>query len=180
LEELETNLYEDKTYERVLDFGHTFSPLIESMSGFRVSHGVAVAVDIALSSVVAFELDMLPMEDLNRILRSLQGAGLPIYSSLLTVDNCIKSLSETEAHRGGHLNLVVPTGIGSAHFIKEKRNLPPSVLQRAIHFLNQEDHGRAFVAPDITPVRKATPCAKFMGAMEEALLVRLPNESGNV
>ena len=105
LEELETNLYEDKTYERVLDFGHTFSPLIESMSEFRVSHGIAVAVDIALSSVVAFELNMLSLEDLYRILRSLQAAGLPIYSPLLTPDNCAQSLAETEAHRGGHLNL---------------------------------------------------------------------------
>src|SRR5208337_3750876 len=49
LEELETNLYEDKTYRRVLDFGHTFSPLVESVSDFQVSHGAAVAIDIALS-----------------------------------------------------------------------------------------------------------------------------------
>jgi 3-dehydroquinate synthetase len=147
LEELETNLYEDKTYERVLDFGHTFSPLVESMSDFKVSHGVAVAVDIALSSAVAFELDLLSIQDRNRILRSLRDAGLPIYSPLLTAENCVRTLGEIEAHRGGHLNLVLPSGIGRSLFITEKHRLPLPPLQRALRFLDQEAHGCPFVDP---------------------------------
>jgi 3-dehydroquinate synthetase len=157
LEELETNLYEDKTYRRVLDFGHTFSPLVESMSNFQVSHGVAVAIDIALSSAVAFELDLLSPENRNRILASLRNAGLPIYSPLLTAENYVKALEEIEAHRGGHLNLVVPSGIGSAVFITEKRSLPLSVLQRALRFLDQEAHGRPFSVPTSSSVTHAAP-----------------------
>lgn len=157
LDELETNLYEDKTYRRVLDFGHTFSPLVESMSDFQVSHGVAVAVDIALVSAVAFELDLLSLEDRNRILRSLRDAGLPIYSPLLTAENCVRALGEIEAHRGGHLNLVVPSGIGRALFITEKHRLPLSVLQRALRFLDQEAHGCPFVGPVSSSVTHASP-----------------------
>jgi len=144
LEELETNLYEDRTYRRVLDFGHTFSPLLESMSDFRVSHGVAVAVDIALSTAVAFELNLLSLENRNRILESLRNARLPIYSPLLTTDSCVKALEEIEAHRGGHLNLVLPSGIGSAVFVSEKSSLPLSVLHRAVRFLDQEARRRPF------------------------------------
>jgi len=147
LEELETNLYEDKTYQRVLDFGHTFSPLVESMSDFQVSHGVAVAVDIALSSAVAYELGLLSLEDRNRILRSLRNAGLPIYSPLLSAENCVRALGEIEAHRGGHLNLVVPSAVGRALFITEKHSLPLSVLQRALRFLDQESHGHPLALP---------------------------------
>jgi 3-dehydroquinate synthase len=147
LEELETNLYEDKTYRRVLDFGHTFSPLVESMSDFKVSHGVAVAVDIALSSAVASELDLLSIQDRNRILRSLRDAGLPIYSPLLTAENCVRALGEIEAHRGGHLNLVLPSGIGRSLFITERHRLPLPLLQRALRFLEQEAHGCPFVDP---------------------------------
>jgi 3-dehydroquinate synthetase len=153
LEELETNLYEDKTYRRVLDFGHTFSPLLESVSDFQVSHGVAVAIDIALSSALAFELDLLSLENRNRILASLQNAGLPIYSPLLTAEKCVKALEEIEAHRGGHLNLVVPSGIGSAVFVTEKRSLSLSVLQRALRFLDQEACGpQPFSVPISSPV----------------------------
>jgi 3-dehydroquinate synthetase len=144
LEELETNLYEDKTYRRVLDFGHTFSPLLESMSDFQVSHGVAVAIDIALSSAVAFELDLLSVENRNRILGSLRNAGLPIYSPLLTAESCVKAFEEIEAHRGGHLDLVLPSGIGSTVFVSEKRSLPLSVLHRALRFLDQESRGHPF------------------------------------
>jgi 3-dehydroquinate synthase len=147
LEELETNLYEDKSYRRVLDFGHTFSPLVESMSDFHVSHGVAVAIDIALSSALAFELGLLSIEDRNRILRLLRDAGLPICSPLLTAENCIRALEEIEAHRGGHLNLVVPSGIGHTLFITEKQELTLPVLERALRFLNQEAHGLPFVGP---------------------------------
>jgi 3-dehydroquinate synthase len=154
LNELEANLYEDKTYRRVLDLGHTFSPIVESMSDFRVSHGVAVAIDIALSSAVAFELDLLSLEDRTRILGSLRNAGLPIYSPLLTADNCVKALEEIEAHRGGHLNLVVPSGIGSAVFVKEKRSLPLSVLHRALRFLDQEAYGHRFSVPISSSIKK--------------------------
>jgi 3-dehydroquinate synthase len=157
LEELEKNLYEDKTYQRVLDFGHTFSPLVESMSDFQVSHGVAVAVDIALSSAVAYELGLLSLEDRNRILRSLRAAGLPIYSPLLRAENCIKALGEIEAHRGGHLNLVVPSGIGRALFITEKQSLPVSVLQRALRFLDQESPGHRLLRPVASTVTHAAP-----------------------
>jgi 2-epi-5-epi-valiolone synthase len=146
LEELEPNLYEDKTYMRVLDFGHTFSPLIESLSDFHISHGVAVAIDIALSSAVAYEMELLSLGDRDRILRSLCNAGLPVYSPLLTVENCAQSLGEIEAHRGGRLNLVVPTGIGSTQFITEKHSLPSSVLQRALRDLEQETHDRLLTA----------------------------------
>lgn len=157
LEELETNLYEDKTYRRVLDFGHTFSPLIESVSDFQVSHGSAVAIDIALSSAVALELDLLSLENRNRILGSLRNAGLPIYSPLLTAENCVKALEEIEAHRGGHLNLVVPSGIGSAVFVTEKRSLPLSLLRRALRFLEQEAYGRPFSVPISSSVTQAAP-----------------------
>jgi len=157
LEELEKNLYEDKTYQRVLDFGHTFSPLLESMSDFQVSHGVAVAIDIALSSALAHELGLLSFEDRNRILRSLRTAGLPISSPVLTDEVCVKALGEIEAHRGGHLNLVVPSRIGRSVFINEKQRLPVSALQRALRFLDQESSGQTLLRPVASTVTHAAP-----------------------
>lgn len=137
LEELEPNLYEDKTYRRLLDFGHTFSPYIESESGFRISHGMAVAIDIAVSTGIAFELRLVSAGERDRILRLLVNSGLPIYSPLLTADSGCRALAEMEAHRGGHLNLVLPKGIGSAIFLSEKERLVPLVLRRALDFLRR-------------------------------------------
>jgi len=139
IDQLEPNLYEDQTYQRLLDFGHTFSPMIESESGFRVRHGTAVAIDIALSTAIATELNLLGLLDRKRILCLLRGAGLPIFSSLLTAERCLKSMAETEAHRGGHLNLVVPNGIGSATFITNRETVSRTVLLRALNMLRQDD-----------------------------------------
>ncbi len=52
LEELEPNMFEDQTYQRLVDFGHTVSPALEAASGFSLSHGEAVAIDMAFSTVV--------------------------------------------------------------------------------------------------------------------------------
>lgn len=135
LDELETNLYEDQTYERLLDFGHTFSPMIEAVSGFQVSHGISVALDMALSSAVSYCLGLLSCADRDRILSLLLGVGLPIYSDLLTLERCSRAMDEIEAHRGGNLNLVVPSGIGKALFLSDKEQVPQGVLSTALDFL---------------------------------------------
>ncbi len=157
LDELEPNLYEDKTYRRLLDFGHTFSPYIESESGFHISHGMAVSIDIAVSAGIAFELGLVSTRERDRILSLLVNSRLPIYSSLLTAGGCQRALAETEAHRGGHLNLVVPNGIGSAMFVGEKERLPSQVLHRALDFLRRENGQPAFAAsvPVVEPVSAA-------------------------
>jgi 3-dehydroquinate synthase len=137
LDELEPNIYEDKTYRRILDFGHTFSPLIESESGFCLSHGLAVSIDIALTTALACELGLLSGGDRDRILRLLVNAGLPTFNSLLTLELGFRALVATEAHRGGHLNLALPTQIGGAVFLTEKEQVPPQALRRALDFLRE-------------------------------------------
>ncbi len=59
LDELRQNPYEDQTYERLVDFGHTFSPAIEAALGFEIDHGEAVAIDIALSATLAHVLGLM-------------------------------------------------------------------------------------------------------------------------
>jgi 2-epi-5-epi-valiolone synthase len=138
LDELETNLHEDQTYARLLDFGHTFGPMIEALSGFQASHGISVAVDMALSSAVSYCLGLLSCVDRDRILSLLLGVGLPIYSHLMTPERCSRALDEIEAHRGGHVNLVVPRGIGKAVFLADKGQVPQAVLNTALNFLRQK------------------------------------------
>jgi 2-epi-5-epi-valiolone synthase len=140
LDELEPNIYEDKTYCRLLDFGHTFSPLIESESDFRVSHGLAVSIDIAVSTALAFELGLLARTDRDRILILLRNVGLPIFAPLLTEEVALRSLVAMETHRGGHLNLVLPERVGSAVFVVERARISADILRRALDFLEREGH----------------------------------------
>lgn len=140
LGDLESNLYEEHTYQRLLDFGHTFSPIIESDSQFRITHGTAVALDMALSSCLAFHMGLLSSADRDRILNLLLNVELPVFSDLLTFQLCLKALDEIEAHRGGHLHLVLPSGIGTAVFLARKERLPTPILQRSLDFLRGIAH----------------------------------------
>ena len=88
IEELESNIYEDQTFERLVDFGHTFSPLLEAETRYQLSHGQAVAVDIALSTALSYDLGIIDYRYRDRILYLLKNLGLPIYVRELTPSLC--------------------------------------------------------------------------------------------
>lgn len=46
LRNISRNLFEDASLMRLMDFGHTFSPIIEDETQYLVPHGVAVAIDM--------------------------------------------------------------------------------------------------------------------------------------
>jgi 2-epi-5-epi-valiolone synthase len=117
LQGLQEDLWEVGTLRRTLDFGHSFSPLIEARSGFVVSHGQAVAIDIALSACIACELLLLYPEDLTRILDTLTQIGLPVGWAGVDEDLMEASIVAAASHRAGSPNLVVPAGIGRTAFL---------------------------------------------------------------
>jgi len=138
LEELETNFFEDQSFERLVDFGHTFSPSLEAASDFTLPHGQAVAIDIALSSALAAELNLLECDVRNRIVDLLRDVGLPTWSPLLTKTLAEQSLRDIQLHRGGSVNLVVPTGIGTATFLRQLEEIPTQSLRAALAWLRTQ------------------------------------------
>ena len=132
LDELRQNPYEDRTYERLVDFGHTFSPAVEGALGFEIQHGEAVAIDIALSATIARLLGLIGPEVWKRIVFQLRTASLPIFVPQLDLRLCRDALTEACRHRGGSINLVVPAGIGRAVFIRRREDLPDSLLEHSL------------------------------------------------
>ncbi len=135
LDELRKNPLEDQGYERIVDFGHTFSPALEAAMGFEIHHGEAVSLDMALSAAIAFCLDMLDRTALERILDVLRSAGLPTFTPRLDLALCLEALSEARRHRGGRINLVVPTGIGRTAFLRRRKEIPRSALAESLALL---------------------------------------------
>jgi 3-dehydroquinate synthase len=137
LEELQANPYEDRTLARLVDMGHSFSPLIESASGFTVPHGDAVAIDMAFTCLIASNLGCLSYQDAWRVIRLIARLGLPIDTPLLDFGLCQRAIESSVLHRGGNLNLVVPTAIGCASFLHQASELPKSVLLSSLEQLRQ-------------------------------------------
>lgn len=135
LEELQQNPYENRSFERLVDFGHTFSPQIEAASDFTLPHGEAVAIDMAVSSFLASYMGLMPKAEFERIHTLLLRIGLPVYSPLMTEDVCEKALDGAALHRGSAVNLVVPTSIGTATFIRRRSEIPNDGVAQAISLL---------------------------------------------
>lgn len=136
LAELDLDLYEQGSLRRLLDFGHTFSPLIEQLSAFSVTHGQAVMIDICLSSALAVELDLLDEKDFARIVNLARQLELPTGHGCLNIRMMGDAMAAAARRRAGFLNLVVPRGIGGGCFIEEDQ-LPPDLLARALARLDR-------------------------------------------
>ena len=136
LEELEQNPFEDRSHERAVDFGHTVSPTLEAATGYRLHHGYAVAVDVAFSCALGALLGLLPEEAAEEILSLLLELELPVTDPLLTPDLVTEAFESVTLHRGGALNLVVPTRIGACTFVKRASDIPPAAVAEAIRRVN--------------------------------------------
>jgi 3-dehydroquinate synthase len=143
LEELEPNCFEDRGYRRLVDFGHTFSPLLEAKSGYRIAHGEAVAIDMAMSSAIAVEMGLLDRQGCRRIVALLQRLGLPVRSALADGALMRQAMLDATLHRDGSVNLVVPTSVGSADFVTSHAQVTDAILDRAgktvAHFAELEE-----------------------------------------
>jgi 3-dehydroquinate synthase len=138
LEELQSNPYEDLTYRRLVDLGHTVSPLLEAACDFTMHHGQAVAIDLALTVTLSAALGVMSGAERDRVVRVLREAGLPTTSRLLTPELCREALREAARHRGGAVNFVLPVEIGSATFLERLDDLPSGLLEGAIERLARE------------------------------------------
>jgi 3-dehydroquinate synthase len=139
LDELRTNLTEQSSYQRSVDFGHTFSPALEAKIQFSVPHGFTVAIDMSLSAALSVELGRLSRDAMNRVLSCLHSAGLPVWHDELTPDLCLRALRDAEEHRGGNVNLVIPTAIGSCTFVRSMDEISESLLRAALGRLRGAD-----------------------------------------
>ncbi|KOV88545.1 2-epi-5-epi-valiolone synthase [Streptomyces sp. NRRL WC-3618] len=118
LEELQPNLWEHDL-QRLVDFGHSFSPVVEMAALPELLHGEAVCIDMAFSAVLAHRRGLLGRRDLERILRVMDALALPTWHPVCTPDLMARALADTVRHRDGRQLLPLPVGIGQACFVND-------------------------------------------------------------
>ena len=116
LRELAGDPFED-VHERILDFGHTFSPGIEVQSNYTVRHGEAVGLDILLSACIS-EGRGLCSGLVQQLVTMFRSVGLPTHLASVPAMELWESLADIRAHRDGRLNLVLPEGRGRTRFVQ--------------------------------------------------------------
>jgi 3-dehydroquinate synthetase len=137
MQQLQPNLYE-ACHARLVDFGHTFSPRLESESGYSMRHGEAVALDMLVSIGVEVTCGLCSESLFARVLSLYRTLGLPTHSPLLQITSLMDSAEEVRRHRSGKLNLVVPCDLGSATYLQD---LKPEHLKTALAMMEHSKNG---------------------------------------
>lgn len=126
---------------RPLDFGHWAAHKLESMSNYRIRHGEAVAIGIALDCLYAFYEGYLNAADLNRVIRLIKQLSLPLAIPELFRQtsanhyNVISGIDEFREHLGGKLTITLIHSIGKGF---EVHQINEANMQKAIDWLKQQ------------------------------------------
>lgn len=125
---------------RPLDFGHWAAHKLEQISEYRIRHGEAVAVGIALDTIYSRRLGFLDGGSTERVLKLIEDLGFDIFTNeLLHVDSdgalvVLKGLEEFREHLGGQLTITLLQAIGRGF---EAHEMHPSVVIAAIRELEE-------------------------------------------
>ncbi len=162
LEELEPNLWE-KVLLRSVDFGHSFSPVIEMRVLPQLTHGEAVILDMLLSCFLSSGRGLLPGDELDRIYRTVELLDLPTYHEMFGDAEVLwESLADTMIHRNGAQNLPMISRIGSYTFFQdvtfeELKRAAARLRERHYHGKESRDLSRPSVAAGRSlPARPST------------------------
>ncbi|AVH64898.1 3-dehydroquinate synthase [Nostoc sp. 'Peltigera membranacea cyanobiont' N6] len=112
---------------RPLDFGHWAAHKLEHLTNYRLRHGEAVAIGIALDSTYSYLIGLLDCSEWQRILNTLSALGFTLYvpemaeklSELEDPDCLFRGLTEFREHLGGELTLMLLQGIGKGIEVHE-------------------------------------------------------------
>jgi len=114
---------------RPLDFGHWSAHKLEQLSEFRLRHGEAVAIGIALDTIYSKKMAYLDATSAERALKLLESLGFDLYANeLLHADSAnslivLDGLEEFREHLGGELTITLLKGIGQSFEVNQV-NMP--------------------------------------------------------
>jgi 3-dehydroquinate synthase len=124
---------------RPLDFGHWSAHKLESMSGFQLRHGEAVAIGVAVDSVYSSLVHGLPSQDADRVLHCLQRLGISLQAPHLhETETLFRGLEEFRQHLGGQLTLTMLRGIGEP---LEVHQVDADRMRQSVRFVLAFAHG---------------------------------------
>lgn len=108
---------------RPLDFGHWAAHRLEHLTNYRLRHGEAVAIGIALDCTYSYLQKLLPYSQWQQILTTLTALGFSLYVPELAKqeesDSLFLGITEFREHLGGELTLMLLQQIGQGIEVHE-------------------------------------------------------------
>lgn len=117
--ELEVPNLHELDLDRVIAYGHTWSPTLELAVDPHFFHGHAISVDMAYSATIAARRGLISATDRDRVLGLLSGLGLSIDSPSFTPELLHQATRSILQTRDGSLRAAVPDPLGSCRFLND-------------------------------------------------------------
>ena len=105
--------------DRVIAFGHTWSPTLELTPQVPLRHGHAINVDMALSMTIAWRRQLITMEERDRVLRLMSRVGLTLDHELFDIELVWQATKSIMLTRDGLQRAAMPNPIGECKFVND-------------------------------------------------------------
>lgn len=129
----------EKGSSRPLDFGHWSAHKLEQLTNFKVLHGEAVAMGIALDTVYSNLSGRISAGEANRVVNLIKKIGFEITHPLLEVTGddspILIGLQEFREHLGGELTIMLLERIGVGVEVHE---MDAALIKKAGEILKNE------------------------------------------
>lgn len=117
--ELETPNLHELDLDRVIAYGHTWSPTLELSPSVPLFHGHAVNIDMAFSATIAAKRGYITAHDRDRILGVMSRIGLALDHPLLDGDLLWHATQSITSTRDGLQRAAMPKPIGECFFVND-------------------------------------------------------------
>jgi 3-dehydroquinate synthase len=117
--ELEAPNLHELMLDRVIAYGHTWSPTLELAPAVPLLHGHAVNIDMALSATIAAKRGYITAADRDRILSLMSRLGLALDHPLLDSELLWYATQSIISTRDGLLRAAMPRPIGQCFFVND-------------------------------------------------------------
>ncbi|KAI1105468.1 Dehydroquinate synthase-like protein [Jackrogersella minutella] len=126
---LETPNLHEIGLDRVIAYGHTWSPMHELIPETPLRHGHAISIDMAYSATLAKQRGLLSDKEHRRLFNLFSRAGLAIDHPQFDDEVLDKGTAAILKTRDGLLRLAVPSPLGSCTFVND---VSPQELKHAL------------------------------------------------
>jgi 3-dehydroquinate synthase len=105
--------------DRVIAFGHTWSPTLELTPPVPLRHGHAINIDMAFSVTIAWKRGLITIEERDRILCLMSRVGLTLDHELFEIELIWKATKSIMLTRDGLQRAAMPSPIGQCIFLND-------------------------------------------------------------
>ncbi|MEL4307322.1 AroB-related putative sugar phosphate phospholyase (cyclizing) [Joostella sp. CR20] len=126
----------DTGIRQLLNYGHSFGHAIESITNYKIPHGIAVAIGMDMANYVSVQYGLLDLSTRNYIKEFLKKIWYGYSLENITVQTLLHALSKDKKNVGVNLGLILLLDFGKA----EKKIIPPdeNLVNYLENYLNEE------------------------------------------